>query len=107
VGVTPREVLNRSIALSQEQRAVWLMDDGAADHAGVTIQTHSFEYDETSRLAAALRSEYGLEAGTRRNRGSWIIYIPARSVRDLVEVVHDHVLPSFEYKLAPRRSRTP
>jgi LAGLIDADG DNA endonuclease family len=93
--------------LSPLALAVWLMDDGAADYAGVTIQTHSFEEDETSRLAAALRTEFGLETGTRRNRGSWIIYIPARSVRDLAEVVHGHILPSFEYKLTPRRFRTP
>jgi hypothetical protein len=83
------------------------MDDGAADYAGVTIQTHGFQYEETVRLAADLRSEYSLEAGVRKNRGSWLIYIPARSVRDLEDVVGDHMIPSLAYKLIPRRSRTP
>ena len=87
--------------------AVWLMDDGAADNAGVTFQTHGFERAETSRLATTLRAEFGLEAGIRRNRGSWIVYVPARSVRDLAEMVRGYVLPGFEYKLTPRRSRTP
>jgi hypothetical protein len=104
-----RKIVPADIAsdLSPLALAVWLMDDGAADYAGVTIQTHSFEEDETIRLAAALRAEFGLEAGTRRNRGSWIIYIPARSVRDLSEVVRGHILASFDYKLTPRRIRTP
>lgn len=93
--------------LSPLALAVWLMDDGAADYAGVTIQTHSFRSAESNRLAAILRAEYGLEATTRRNRGSWIIYVPARSIRDLTEMVEDHILPGFEYKLIPRRSRTP
>jgi hypothetical protein len=83
------------------------MDDGAADYAGVTIQTHSFEEHETNRLAAVLRSEFGLDAGTRRNRGKWIIYVPARSLRDLAEVVQGHFLSSLEYKLTPRRFKTP
>jgi hypothetical protein len=93
--------------LSPLALAVWLMDDGAADHAGVTIQTHSFEYEETIRLAAALRTEFGVDAGARKNRGSWIIYVPARSIRDLAEAVRGHILPSFGYKLTPRRSKTP
>jgi hypothetical protein len=102
--IVPADIAND---LSPRALAVWLMDDGAADYAGITIQTHSFEYDETVRLAADLRSEYSLEAGVRKNRGSWLIYIPARSVRDLEEVVHDHMIPSLAYKLIPRRNRTP
>lgn len=104
-----RKIVPADIAsdLSPLALAVWLMDDGAADYVGVTIQTHSFEHDETTRLVAALRAEFGLEAGTRKNRGSWIIYIPARSIRDLSEVVHDHMLSSLSYKLIPRRSSNP
>jgi hypothetical protein len=102
--IVPADIVND---LSPRALAVWLMDDGAADYAGVTIQTHGFEYEETARLAADLRSEYSLEAGVRKNRGSWLIYIPARSVRDLEDVVSDHMIPSLAYKLIPRRSRTP
>jgi len=87
--------------------AVWLMDDGAADYAGVTLQTHSFEREESDRLAAVLREEYGLYASLRANRGSSIIYVGARSVSRLRAIVGPHVLPGFEYKLTPRRSRTP
>ncbi len=34
--------------------AVWVMDDGAADYAGMTLQTHSFSLPGVQRLRAAL-----------------------------------------------------
>lgn len=87
--------------------AVWLMDDGAADYAGVTFQTHSFTREETDRLAAALRAEHGLRVTVRANRGSWIVYVAAASMPRLRDLVDPYVLPELEYKLVPRRSRTP
>src|SRR5919204_3878697 len=41
--------------------AVWLMDDGTADRAGMSFQTHSFEFVEVERLAALLRVKFGIE----------------------------------------------
>ena len=87
--------------------AVWLMDDGAADYAGVTFQTHNFSREETHRLAAVLRAEHGLRTLVRANRGAWIVYVAAESVPRLRDLVAPYLLPEFEYKLAPRRFRTP
>jgi hypothetical protein len=93
--------------LSPLALAVWLMDDGAADYAGLTFQTHSFTRAETNRLAAVLRRRYDLRTSVRANRGSWIVYVYAESMPRIQEIVAPHVLPEFEYKLIPRRSRTP
>lgn len=104
-----RKVVPVDIAsdLSPLAVAVWLMDDGSADYAGLTFQTHSFTRVETSRLAAVLRRKYGLRTGIRANRGSWIVYVFAESIPRLQEIVAPHVLPVFEYKLVPHRFRTP
>lgn len=104
-----RKIVPADIArdLSPLAVAVWLMDDGAADYAGVTFQTHSFGKHGSNRLAAALRAEYGLETRVRANRGSWLVYVCAGSLPHLRDVVEPHVLPEFHYKLTPRRSRTP
>lgn len=104
-----RKIVPRDIALdlSPLAVAVWLMDDGAADYAGVTFQTHSFRDDEVNRLAAALRERFDLEIGVRKNKGGLIVYVAAASVRQLREVVEPHLLADFTYKLEPRRSRTP
>src|SRR5918996_431784 len=40
--------------------AVWFMDDGAADHWGVTFQTHSFEEGEVERLGAVFSERFAL-----------------------------------------------
>lgn len=83
------------------------MDDGAADYAGVTLQTHSFRDSEVEVLVAALESEFELTANSRRNRGGRIIYVQNRSLNRLREVVAPHLLPEFDYKLIERRTRTP
>jgi hypothetical protein len=93
--------------LSPLALAVWLMDDGAADYAGLTFQTHSFTQAETNRLAAVLRRKYGLSTRVRANRGSLIVYVAAESIPELRRIVAPHVLTDFEYKLIPRRFRTP
>lgn len=93
--------------LSPLALAVWLMDDGAADYAGLTFQTHSFTQAETNRLAAVLRRKYGLSTRVRANRGRSIVYVAAESIPELRQIVMPHVLTEFEYKLIPRRFRTP
>ena len=93
--------------LSPLALAVWIMDDGSADYAGLTIQTHSFSKEETCRLAAVLHRKYGLRTGIRPNRGSSILYVFAESMPRLRGIVLPHVLPELAYKLTPRRSRTP
>ena len=93
--------------LDPQAIAVWLMDDGAADFAGVTFQTHSFEADEVEQLAEVLRSRFSLTVSTRANRGRRIIYVKACSVERLRGIVEPFLLREFDYKLQARRFRTP
>jgi hypothetical protein len=102
--VVPEDI---SRLLTPRAVAIWLMDDGAADYAGVTFQTHSFSREETDRLAAALRAEHQLRTRVRANRGGWVVYVIAESVPRLRDLVAPYVLPEFEYKLVPPRSRNP
>jgi hypothetical protein len=87
--------------------AVWFMDDGAADYAGVTLQTHGFTFQEVTLLEKALQVRYRLETNSRRNKGRRLLYIRAASVVRLEELIGPHLLEEFRYKLVPRRSRTP
>lgn len=104
-----RKVVPIDIAdlLMPESVAVWLMDDGTADRAGVTFQTHSFEREEVERLAAALERRFGLWTSLNRNKGAWIVYVHGSSVRQLQVLVAPHMLPAFTYKLIPRGTWTP
>jgi hypothetical protein len=93
--------------------AVWFMDDGAADYAGVTFQTHSFTREEVELLEQMLRERFHLTTNTRRNRGGWILYVQASSLERLRGILRPHLLSTFVYKLSPRcermagRARTP
>ena len=87
--------------------AIWLMDDGGADYAGLDIQTHNFELREVELLVVALAERFGVAATTRANKGRWIIYVPASQVGSLRRIVEPHMLPELRYKLVPRRERTP
>ena len=78
------------------------MDDGAADHWGVTFQTHSFERGEVQLLRGVLRERFDLDANLRQNRGCWILYVPARCMSRFREIVMPHLLHEFEYKTATK-----
>jgi hypothetical protein len=83
------------------------MDDGTADRAGVSFQTHSFELAEVERLASMLRVQFEIEASVMRNKGKWILYVPKASLGRLRSIVDGYVLPEFAYKLVPRGTWTP
>jgi hypothetical protein len=102
--IVPSEIEGYLSGLSM---AIWLMDDGAADYAGVTLQTHNFRADEVEKLVSVIRRKFDLAVNSRRNRGKLIIYVSASSMNALRELVGSHMLPEFGYKLVPRRSRTP
>jgi hypothetical protein len=87
--------------------AIWFMDDGGADFAGLNLQTHNFGSQEVEHLVATLAERFAITATTRANKGRRIIYIPASSVGSFSCVIESHILPELRYKLVPRRERTP
>lgn len=105
-----RKIVPRDIAreLSPLSVAVWFMDDGAADHSGASLQTHSFELEEVELLVEGLRMKFDLAVNPRRDRGRWIIYVRSSSMARLREILRPHILPAFAYKvgLEPRRDHT-
>ena len=104
VKAVPRDNISLLTPLSV---AVWVMDDGGADYAGMTLQTHSFSLEGVRLLRTALDEMFGLKTGERSNKGKTVIYVPAAGMSRLRELVDPLVLPSLRYKLQPRRERNP
>ena len=102
-----RKIVPNGIDLSPLAVAVWFMDDGAADYAGVTFQTHSFRADEVERLVRLLNRKFHLAANSRENKGKRLIYVSAAGLPRLRDLIDGDLLPDFRYKLIPRRERTP
>ena len=102
--ITPREVRSTPNVLTSRQQQVLA---GTVDHAGLNLQTHSFELREVEILVAAMAERFGIRSRTRANKGGWVIYVPASDVGALRSVIEPHILPELRYKLVPRRERTP
>lgn len=85
--------------------AVWIMDDGSAEYAGLSIQTHSFSEVEVSLLISAIKKNIGIQASKRINKGKYIIYFPFRTLHELKSKLGKYILPEFEYKFIPYREK--
>jgi len=78
--------------------AVFLMDDGASDTFGMTLQTHSFKKNEVELLAHIIKKNFKIITSLRKNKGKWIIYFPKKEIKKLYRVVEKYLLPSLKYK---------
>lgn len=89
---------------------VWFMDDGAAEYAGLSLQTHSFELNEVEKLRDCLQKNFSIKAKIRLNKGRYVIYIPKVYLNRFIDLVSNYILKEFNYKLLPyqiRKKETP
>ena len=99
--IIPKEIdkiLKNSLSL-----AVWIMDDGARDNVGMTIQTHSFSHQGVYHLKKCFQKNFGILTNIRRNKNKDILYIPKSQIKKLYCLVKKHLLSEYKYKfpLAP------
>lgn len=87
--------------------AVWIMDDGAAEYAGLSIQTHCFSEKEVNILINVIRNNFKLLVWSRKNKGKLILYFPKRSMERLINLVEPYFLEEMKYKLTPYFYRKP
>ena len=102
--VYPKKIVPKNIdqlLIDPLSLAIWIMDDGSAEYAGVSIQTHSFTKSEVDLLRKTLKKNFNIETTKRLNKGKWIIYFPKASLSNLRNLVDKHMLESFKYKLIP------
>jgi len=81
--------------------AVWFMDDGSAEYAGASFQTHCFSKSEVELLQRCLERNFCLSMTVRRNKGKWILYVPKRNLIRFRSLVEPFMLDRFLYKLIP------
>lgn len=86
--------------------AIWFMDDGCAEYAGLSFSTHCFTSKEIELLKAAMKEKFMVDATSRRNKNGWILYVPKKNVDRFYEIVWPYLLPEFRYKLYPYSTRT-
>lgn len=90
--------------------AIWFMDDGSAEYAGASLQTHSFTKEDVEKLMKCIKLNFKIDVIKRLNKGKWIIYFPKASMSRLQKATERYMLKEFMYKLKPysvRKSLTP
>lgn len=87
-----------SILIHPLSIAVWIMDDGARDNVGITLQTHSFSMAGVKRLISALKINFGIFSSLRTNKDRSIIYIPKSQINNLKSLVKPYILNEYRYK---------
>lgn len=104
-----KKTISQQIAkqLTPLSLAVWFMDDGCAEYAGLSFNTQCFSLDELQHLSKRLREAFMIETSIRRNKNGWIIYIPKRYIFKFRSIVEGKILDEFRYKLTPYSLRTP
>ncbi len=95
----PKEIKN--LLKDPLSLAIWIMDDGSAEYAGLSIQTHSFSKSEVDLLRETIELNFEIKTTKRLNKGKWIIYFPKASLPILINKIDKFMLKEFKYKLLP------
>lgn len=97
--IVPKEI--QQLLVDPLSLAVWFMDDGTAEYAGASLQTHSFSKVDVLRLVKVIKINYKIDANIHMNKGRWVIYFPKASMSRLSSLVDHDILQDFRYKLLP------
>lgn len=104
VKIVPKDI--EKLLVDPLSLAIWFMDDGSAEYAGVSFQTHCYSKKDVERLRLCLEKNFHLHATLRQNKGKWILYIPKKDLVKFKSLVGPYVLNLFKYKLFPYNERT-
>lgn len=99
------------LSLTPKSFVAWYLGDGTMHYSNaITLYTNAFTFDSAEFLTKRLFSDLGVNADVREHRpgkNSWskhpsrkvpIIYIKARSARQLFQLIGPCPVPSFAYK---------
>lgn len=85
--------------LDLEALAHWIMGDGTMQNNGITLQTQSFTVQEVVFIISVLTYKFNLKCNLYMQRNKPVIYISAKSVKEISPKLMPFFLPSMRYKL--------
>lgn len=86
--------------LTPQALAIWIMDDGSKENTGLKLSTHSFVKEDVDFLRKVQLDKYGIITSRIQNKPKqYHIYISAKSMPNLTNLVKPFMHPSKYYKL--------
>ena len=81
--------------------AIWFMDDGFRQSAGVGFGTHCFQKKDLERLVLILKEKYDLNISMHRKikEDQFTLYIPKKDMIQFSAIVKRYMVESMHYKL--------
>lgn len=100
------KVLPKSIfeLFTPQMIAVWFMDDGSNNGMNLTINTHSFSYEEQVRISRFFKSRYAISPTVVKDRTKFKLAIGRNDFAKFVDIVRSFIIPSMIYKIVSPRN---
>ncbi len=84
--------------------AVWFMDDGSNNGDNITMNTHSFSYEDQLRIAHFFKSHYNISPTVVKDRTKYKLAIGKDDYMKFIEIVRPFIDPSMTYKIVYPRN---
>ena len=94
-----KKIIPDDLELTPLSLAVWFMDDGCKSYRAIYLNTQKFDTQSTNRLVELLKRQYGITARLNKDKSYYRLRVTVESAARFKEIVKDHILPFFQYKL--------
>ncbi|OHA92836.1 MAG: hypothetical protein A2W51_01395 [Candidatus Zambryskibacteria bacterium RIFCSPHIGHO2_02_39_10] len=92
----PTEILP---IFSDQMLAVWYMDDGSNNGGDITLNTHSFSFEDQKVIADFLKEKYHLHPTIVKDRNQWKIAIGRNDYTRFISIVTPFIPEVMNYKI--------
>ena len=93
------KIIPEKLKITPLTLAIWYMDDGSCCDKDIYLNTQQFSQENQQKLCSLLQRQHNIFATLNKDKIYTRIRIKKESVNRFMNLIRDHVLPSFHYKL--------
>lgn len=82
--------------------AFWIIGDGSYSGNGLVLSTDSYSFDHIIILQKALNTQFNIQTSIHKSKGNHVIYIGAKDIDKIREIVRPYIDSSQFYKIDRR-----
>ncbi len=94
-----KKIIPDDLLLNPQVLAIWFMDDGSKSRSSAYLNTQQFSIEDQNKLLEYLNRQLNLVGRLNKDKQYFRIRITTESTVRLKDIIRQHVLPMFYYKL--------